>query len=78
MPRTQRQTSQLTKTSQPSKTIFSKPLILESIRQESLAKPIQLGLCCLNLTLKKQEPSIYASRKMMMKTIQRDGIEVLK
>ena len=34
-------------------------------------KPIQLGLCCLNITLKNEKPSIYASRKMMMKTIKK-------
>lgn len=40
---------------------------------------IQLGLCCLNTTLKKQKPSVYPSRKMTMKKInEENGIEELK
>ncbi len=40
--------------------------------------PIQLGLCCLNTLLKKQNPPIYSSRKMIIRTIESQGIEVLK
>ena len=41
-------------------------------------KPIQLGLCCLNITLKNQKPSIYPSRKIILRIIERDGINELK
>ena len=41
-------------------------------------KPIQLGLCCLNTTLRSQKPSIFASRKMIQRTIKEKGIEELK
>ena len=41
-------------------------------------KPIQLGLCCLNITLREQKPSVFMSRKMIMRTIQEKGIDVLK
>ena len=44
----------------------------------SVNVPIQLGLCCLNLTLREQKPSVYASRKMIIRTIEEKGIEVLK
>ena len=26
-------------------------------------KPVQLGLCCLNLTLREKKPSVFASGK---------------
>ena len=32
-------------------------------------KPVQLGLCCLNITLRNQCPSIFASRTMRLRTI---------
>ncbi len=41
-------------------------------------KPIQLGLCCLNCTLRDSKPSIFASRKMIIKTIKDKGIDLLK
>ena len=41
-------------------------------------KPIQLGLCCLNMTLRGQNPSIFASRKMIIRTIKQKGIYILK
>ena len=41
-------------------------------------KPIQLGLCCLNLELKANKPPIYGSRKMIIKSIEEKGIETLK
>ena len=44
----------------------------------SVNVPIQLGLCCLNLTLREQKPSVFASRKMIIRTIEEKGIEVLK
>lgn len=44
----------------------------------SKPKPIQLGLCCLNTTLREQKPSIYASRKMIQRTIMEKGLDELK
>ena len=44
----------------------------------SLPKPVQLGLCCMNTTLKKQKPPIYASRRIIVDTIKKKGIEELK
>lgn len=41
-------------------------------------KPVQLGLCCLNLHLRAKKPSVYASRRIMIKTIQNKGISELK
>ncbi len=41
-------------------------------------KPIQLGLCCLNTVLRQQIPSVFASRKMIMRTIREKGIFALK
>ena len=42
-------------------------------------KPIQLGLCCLNTILRKQRPfPVFASRKMIIRTIKEKGIHVLK
>ena len=41
-------------------------------------KPIQLGLCCLNTTLRHQKPPVFASRKMIIRTIKEQGIDVLK
>jgi len=41
-------------------------------------KPIQLGLCCLNTELRKQKPPIFASRKMIIRTVKEKGIDVLK
>ena len=41
-------------------------------------KPIQLGLCCLNMTMRAQNPSVFSSRKMIMRTIREKGIFALK
>ena len=41
-------------------------------------KPIQLGLCCLNTILREQKPPVFASRKMIIRTVQEKGIDVLK
>lgn len=43
----------------------------------SEAKPIQLGLCCLNITL-RNETGATPSRKKMLKTVLREGVEPLK
>ena len=44
----------------------------------SLNRPVQLGLCCMNITLRAQKPSIYSSRTITMKFIAREGIEEVK
>ena len=41
-------------------------------------KPVQLGLCCLNSTLRGQKPSVFCSRKMIIRKIEEDGIQALK
>ena len=41
-------------------------------------KPIQLGLCCLNMTLREQKPTVFSSRKMIIKSVETKGIEALK
>ena len=44
----------------------------------SINKPVQLGLCCLNTNLREQKPPVFASRKMIIRSIEEKGIEVLK
>ena len=44
----------------------------------SVARPIQLGLCCMNVTLKQQKVPVYAARRIIIKTIEKLGIEELK
>ena len=44
----------------------------------SVHRNVQLGLCCLNLELRERKPSVFASRKMIIRTIEEKGIEVLK
>ena len=44
----------------------------------SVNKPIQLGLCCINTVLRAQNPPIYASRRMIIKSIEEKGIDELK
>ena len=44
----------------------------------SVEKPVQLGLCCMNVTLKKQKPPVYAARRIIIKTIDKLGINELK
>jgi len=41
-------------------------------------KPVQLGLCCLNTILRSQKPSVFCSRKMIIRKIEELGIEQLK
>ena len=41
-------------------------------------KSIQLGLCCLNSTLREKKPPIFTSRKMIVKTVNEKGIDALK
>ena len=41
-------------------------------------KPVQLGLCCMNTSLKKCKPPIYASRRIIVRIIDERGIEELK
>ena len=41
-------------------------------------KPIQLGLCCLNTILRAQKPPVFASRKMIIRSVEEQGIDVLK
>lgn len=50
----------------------------EQVNMRSKEQPIQLGLCCLNMTLRAQNPSVYCSRKMIIRTIKQKGIVVLK
>jgi len=44
----------------------------------SVERPVQLGLCCMNVTLKKQKVPVYAARRIIIKTINKLGIEELK
>ena len=44
----------------------------------SINKSIQLGLCCLNTELREQKPSIFASRSVILKTLETKGVEHLK
>lgn len=37
---------------------------------------LQLGLCCLNKTLRAQRPSVFASRTMRLKTLQEKGAKL--
>lgn len=44
----------------------------------SINKQIQLGLCCINTILRDQKPPIFMSRKMIIKSIETNGINELK
>ena len=44
----------------------------------SQERPVQLGLCCMNTTLKKKKVPVYASRRIIVRIIDRLGIEELK
>ena len=44
----------------------------------SVNKPVQLGLCCMNTSLKKCKPPIYASRRIIVRIVDERGIEELK
>jgi len=41
-------------------------------------KPVQLGLCCINTILRAQKPPVFCSRKMIIRTVEEQGIDVLK
>ena len=41
-------------------------------------KPIQLGLCCINIQLREQKPPVFCSRKMIIRSINTLGIDALK
>ena len=41
-------------------------------------KPIQLGLCCINTQLRNLKPPVFCSRKMIIRTIQEKGLDVLR
>ena len=41
-------------------------------------KPVQLGLCCMNITLKLKRVPVYASRRIIVRIIDEKGIEELK
>jgi UV DNA damage endonuclease len=44
----------------------------------SVNKPIQLGLCCLNTELRALKPPVFASRKMIIRSVEEQGIDTLK
>ena len=44
----------------------------------SINKPIQLGLCCLNMELRDKKPSVFSSRSCILKTLENKGIDFLK
>ena len=48
------------------------------ILERTVETPIQLGLCCINTVLRNQTPTVFCSRKMMMKSVKEKGIEELK
>lgn len=48
------------------------------VKKMSFNQQIQLGLCCMNTTLREGKPSIYASRRINQKTIREKGIEECK
>jgi UV DNA damage endonuclease len=49
-----------------------------NVIEYSINRPIQLGLCCLNITLKAHKPPIYPSRKIIMRIIEERGVGELK
>ena len=44
----------------------------------STNKPVQLGLCCLNTTLRDQKPTIFSSRSIILNTFKTKGVDHLK
>lgn len=44
----------------------------------SINKNIQLGLCCLNIQLRENKPTIFSSRRVTLKTLHDKGIDNLK
>ena len=49
---------------------------LKKIMSEN--KSIQLGLCCLNTVLREQKPPVFASRSVILKTLETKGVDYLK
>jgi len=41
-------------------------------------RTVQLGLCCMNITLKEKKPPIYAARRIIVRIIDEKGIDELK
>ena len=41
-------------------------------------KPIQLGLCCLNITMRESKPTVFSSRSMIVRTVKEKGVYYLK
>jgi len=39
---------------------------------------VQLGLCCLNLTMREEKPSVFSSRSIILKTYNEKGLDFLK
>jgi len=44
----------------------------------SINKNIQLGLCCLNISLREKKPTIFSSRRVTLKTLEEKGMDNLK
>ena len=44
----------------------------------SVNKPVQLGLCCLNITMRESKPTVFSSRTMIIRTVKEKGIDCLK
>ena len=40
--------------------------------------PVQLGLCCMNTTLKREKPPVYCSRRIIVRTVRKLGIDEIK
>ena len=41
-------------------------------------KPIQLGLCCLNITMRESKPTVFSSRSMIVRTVKEKGVDYLE
>ena len=44
----------------------------------SINKNIQLGLCCLNISLREKKPTVFSSRRVTLKTLEEKGMDNLK
>ena len=44
----------------------------------SINRPVQLGLCCSNITLRAEKPSVYTSRTITLKYVDSLGIDEVK
>ena len=51
---------------------------LKEANKFSEQRPVQLGLCCLNTELRGRTIPVFASRKMIIRTIKQKGIDALK